>query len=78
MSNTVRDMARKLEEVKLAAYRPRIVSDVKDLVDKFRAVFDWDIPDVDQTLADRLIIAEIRKALDDIERELSANPTRQV
>jgi len=58
------------EEIELKAYRPNIVGDVRKLVEKYRAIFDWDIPEVDQAFADRLILAEIRSAIDEVERRL--------
>jgi hypothetical protein len=59
-----------IEQIELEAYRDTIISDVKRLVEKYRAIFDWDVPDIDQKKADRLILAEIRKALDNIDAEL--------
>jgi hypothetical protein len=41
-------------------------SDVKKLVEKYREIFDWNMPDIDQDVVDRLILVEVRKALDDI------------
>jgi hypothetical protein len=43
---------------------------VKRLVEKYRAVFDWDVPDVDQAAADKLILTEVRKALNEVEQKL--------
>jgi hypothetical protein len=60
----------KIEEKELEAHRDQITADVKHLVGKYRAIFDWDVPDIDQAAADRLILAEIRKALDELERKL--------
>jgi hypothetical protein len=57
-----------IERVELERHRGQIIADVKHLVERYRAIFDWDVPDVDQALADGLILAEIRKALDDIEQ----------
>jgi hypothetical protein len=53
-----------------AAHREQIATEVKKLVEKYRAIFDWDVPDIDQTAADRLIVTEVRKALDVLERKL--------
>ncbi len=61
---------KKMEQLELEAHRGGIIKDVKKLVEKYRAIFDWDVPDIDQSLADRLIIVEVRNALDDIEKEL--------
>lgn len=59
-----------MEQLELEAHRSGIIKDVKKLVEKYRAIFDWDVPDIDQSLADRLIIVEVRNALDDIEKGL--------
>jgi hypothetical protein len=62
-------MAR-IEQKELEAHRDDIVADVKKLVEKYRAIFDWDVPDIDQAVADRLILGEVRHALDELERKL--------
>ena len=60
----------KIEQLELDAHRSQIIADVKSMVEKYRAIFDWDVPEIDQNLADKLILEGIRKALDDIEKEL--------
>ena len=62
----------KIEEIELKAHRNQIIADIKGLVDKYRAIFGWDIPDIDQKAADRLIFSAIRKELDSIEKELQS------
>jgi hypothetical protein len=59
-----------IEQLELDAHRAQLVSDVRRLVEKYRAIFDWDIPEVDQNESDRLILAAMRKALEDIEKNL--------
>lgn len=61
---------KKMEQMELEGHRSEIIADVKSLVEKYRAIFDWDVPEIDQNVADKLILAEIRKALEDIEKEL--------
>ncbi|WP_395665017.1 hypothetical protein [Methylocella sp.] len=61
-----------IEQVEMDRRRKQLGGDVKALVEKYRAIFDWDVPDVDQGAADRLILAEIRKALDGVEADLLA------
>ena len=61
----------RIETTELDAHRSQIIADVNGLVDKHRAIFDWDIAEIDQDLADRLILETIRKALDDIEQALA-------
>lgn len=57
----------KIEQLELNAHREQLNSDVKNMVEKYRSIFEWDVPDIDQNLSDQLIIAAIRQALDDIE-----------
>ncbi len=59
----------KIEQMELDRHRSQIIADVKGVVEKYRAIFDWDVPEIDQNAADMLILAAIRKALDDIEKE---------
>jgi hypothetical protein len=60
----------KIEQLELEAHRSQMIKDVKKLVEKYRAIFDWDVPDIDQGNADKLILVEIRQALEGIEKEL--------
>jgi hypothetical protein len=60
-----------IEQKELEGHRDQIDADVKRLVEKYRAIFDWDVPDIDQATADKLILAEVRRALDALERRLS-------
>ncbi len=59
-----------IEQVELERRRSALIADVRHLVEKYRAIFDWDVPDIDQKAADKLILVEMRKALDDIEKKL--------
>ena len=40
------------------------------MVEKYRKIFDWDVPDIDQAAADKLILSELRKALGELEHKL--------
>ena len=60
----------KIEDLELVAHRGQITADVRTSIEKYRAIFDWDVPDIDQAAADRLILAEVRKALNEIEQKL--------
>lgn len=59
-----------IEQIELDEHRSGIIADMKNLVEKYRAIFDWDVPEIDQDLADKLILVEMRKALEDIEKDL--------
>ena len=62
----------KSEQLEMDAHRAQLIADVKGLVEKYRSIFDWDVPEVDEALSDRLILAVVRQALDDIEAKSSA------
>ncbi len=66
----------KIEELELDAHRKQLNSDVKALVEKYRSIFEWDVPDIDQRHADRLIVAAIRTALDGVENTLAESAKR--
>ena len=66
-------MAR-IENIEMDAYREQLISDVKKLVEKYRSIFGWNVPDNDQTFSDKLILAEMRKALDEIDANLLEQP----
>jgi hypothetical protein len=59
----------KMEQLELEAHRSEIDADMRSLVEKYRRVFGWDIPEIDQQAADKLILAAMRKALDDIQTQ---------
>ena len=64
-------MAR-IEELELEGHRADIIADVRKVVEKYRKIFDWDVPDIDQAAADKLIMSEVRRALDEYEKQLLA------
>ena len=53
----------------MEAHRDEITADLNKLVEKYRKIFDWDVPDIDQAVADKLIVLEVRKALDGLEHK---------
>ncbi|MDD5403197.1 MAG: hypothetical protein PHZ14_01505 [Sulfuricella sp.] len=57
----------KMEQLELDAHRSEIVADMRNLFEKYRAIFDWDIPEIDEGAADKLILAAMRAALDQID-----------
>jgi len=56
-----------MEQAELDRHQKQIQHDVAHLVEKYRRIFDWDIPENDEAAADQLIFAAIRQALDDVE-----------
>jgi len=59
-----------IEQRELETHRDEIIADVKTLIEKYRKIFDRDVPDIDQAVADKLIVLEVRKALDQVEHKL--------
>jgi hypothetical protein len=57
------------------AHRAALESDVRHLVDKYRAIFGWDVPEIDEALSQRLIVAAMRQALDALAEQDA--PTRR-
>ena len=53
-----------IEALEMDAYRAQLTSDVKSLVDKYRAIFGWDVPEIDLVASDRLIVKALRDALE--------------
>ena len=51
------------------AHRAQLKSDVRGLVDKYRAIFGWDVPEIDLVASDRLIVKALRQALDEIAQD---------
>jgi hypothetical protein len=62
-----------MEQMELDVQRAQLNADVKALVEKYRSIFEWDVPDIDQMLSDRLILLALREALDETERTLSTS-----
>ncbi len=61
----------KMEKIELERYREQLTDDVKGLVDKYRSIFEWDVPDIDEVATNRLILGAIRQALDAVEQSLA-------
>lgn len=58
-----------IEELEMDAHRSQLNADVRSLVDKYRAIFGWDVPEVDEALSERLIVKALRQALDDLAKD---------
>ena len=56
--------------MELDAHREQIEADVRRLVEKYLAIAEWDVPEIDEPLATRLIVTAIRQALDRVEKSL--------
>lgn len=57
---------KKMEQLELEAYRSEMSDDMRHLFEKYRKIFNWDIPELDQTTSDPLILKAMHDALDEI------------
>lgn len=59
-----------IEKIEMDRYRDELISDMRKLVEKYRSIFGWDIPEINQNYSDKIILMEMQKALRDIEDAL--------
>lgn len=57
-----------LEQIELAKYHRELVGDVRHLVDKYCRIMPWEVPELDEQEARRLIFGALRSALDEAEK----------
>jgi hypothetical protein len=62
------------EQLELDAHREQLEADVSRLVDKYLAMAEWDVPEIDEPLACSLIVVAIRQALDRVASTLPDAP----
>jgi len=61
-----------MEEFEMEKRRKALDKDVASLVDKYLKAMEWDIPDVDETKAQKLILDEIKAAISRLESQSQA------
>ena len=52
-----------IENIEMNKLRPTLDKDVNKLVDKYIKIMDWDVPDIDEPKARRLILDEIKLSI---------------
>ena len=60
----------KMEQLEMDTHRAQLARDVESLVDKYRAIFGWDVPGINESAEDRLIFTAVRQTLDHMEQAL--------
>ncbi len=58
-----------IEEVELSRYAQELEDDVRHLVKKYSRIMGWDVPDLDEAAARRLIFEALRASLARVESE---------
>ena len=52
-----------IEDIEMSRQRPSLDKDVNKLVGKYIKIMDWDVPDIDEPKARRLILDEIKLSI---------------
>ncbi|MBK1631650.1 hypothetical protein CKO31_13025 [Thiohalocapsa halophila] len=58
-----------LEQVEIHRYRRELEHDVRHLVKKYCRIMSWEVPELDEKEADKLIFMALREALSQVEKE---------
>jgi molybdopterin converting factor small subunit len=66
----------KIEQLELEAHCEQLQADVRKLLDKYLAIAEWDVPEIDEPLAIRLIVTAVRQELDRVEKALADSTQR--
>ncbi len=56
------------QKIELQRHHKELVKDVASLIDKYRRMMEWDIPESDEREGDRLILEAIQEALDALKK----------
>ena len=56
-----------IEEIEMSKQRKSLDKDVEKLVGKYIKIMDWDVPDMDEPKARRLMLEEIKLAISRLE-----------
>lgn len=54
-----------LEQIELARYRRELDSDVQHLLKKYCRIMSWEVPELDEKEASKLILQALRDALEE-------------
>jgi hypothetical protein len=61
-------MAR-LEEIEMARYANELEDDMRHIVNKYCRIMSWEVPELDEREARRLILDATQKSLDKVSKE---------
>jgi hypothetical protein len=57
-----------VQNIEIERYHDKITEDLRKVVEKYREIMAWDVPDNDTVEADRLIFQAIHSAVAEIEK----------
>ncbi len=58
-----------IQKIEIQRYQDKIKKDMRHLVEKYREIMAWDVPENDPIEADKLIFKAFHDALNSIEKE---------
>lgn len=56
-----------IEDIEISKQRKSLDKDVVKLLDKYIKIMDWNIPEIDEAKARRLVLDEIKQAISRLE-----------
>ncbi|WP_295884069.1 hypothetical protein [uncultured Thiohalocapsa sp.] len=59
-----------LEQVEIHRYRRELEHDVNHLVKKYCRIMSWEVPELNEDEAGKLILMALREALDGVEKDV--------
>ena len=57
-----------MQEIEINRYHDRIVKDMSHLIERYREIMAWDVPENDPVEADKLIFKAVHEALEELEK----------
>ena len=60
-----------IEDIEMSKQQKSLGKDVEKLLDKYIKIMDWDVPEIDETKARRLILDEIKRTISRLENQFS-------
>ncbi len=57
-----------VQNIEIERYHERLTQDLRDMIEKYREIMAWDVPENDTVEADRLIFQAIHTALVEVEK----------
>jgi len=57
-----------MQEIEINRYHNRIVKDMSHLIERYREIMAWDVPENDPVEADKLIFKAVHEVLEELEK----------
>ncbi len=61
-----------MQEIEINRYHNRIVKDMSHLIERYREIMAWDVPENNPVEADKLIFKAVHEALEELEKATKA------